>query len=76
MHSMLFGTYSINNPLQRFGKSKMHLNPTTALAAVRSKVVVLLLLIHCRLLLPLSASVIVLCFVVRYYVSIRVLQSS
>ena len=70
MQSMLFGTYSINDPWQRFGTSKMHLNPATALAAVHSEVVVLLLLIHCRLLLPLSASVIVLCFVVRYFVSI------
>ena len=44
--------------------------------AVRSKVVVLLLLTFCLLLLPLWESVIVLCFVVRYFLSILVLQSS
>ena len=43
---------------------------------VRSKAVVLLLLIFCLLLLPLWESVIVLCFVVRYFMSILVLQSS
>ena len=45
-------------------------------AAVRSKAVVLLLLTFCLLLLPLWESVIVLCFVVRYFImSILVLQS-
>ena len=43
-----------------------------ALAAVRSKAVVLLLLTFCFL----SESVIILCFVVRYFMSILVLQSS
>ena len=47
-----------------------------ALTAVRSKAVVLLLLIRCWMLLPLWDSVIVQCFVVRYFVSILVLQSS
>ena len=47
-----------------------------AWAAVRSKAVVLLLLTFCLLLLPLWESVIVLCFVVRYFMSILVLQSS
>ena len=47
-----------------------------ALATVRSKAMVLLLLIQCWLLLPLWDSVIVLCFVVRYFMSILVLQSS
>ena len=47
-----------------------------AWAAVRSKVVVLLLLTFCLLLLPLWEYVIVLCFVVRYILSILVLQSS
>ena len=42
----------------------------------RSKSVVLLLLTFCLLLLPLWESVIVLCFVVRYFMSILVLQSS
>ena len=54
----------------------MHLRPPVALAAVRFKAVVLLLLIRCSLLLPLWDSVIVLCFVVRYVVFILVLQSS
>ena len=47
-------------------------------SAVRSKAVVLLLLTICLLLhvLPLWESVIVLCFVVRYFMSILVLQSS
>ena len=45
-------------------------------SAVHSKAVVLLLLTFCLLLLPLWESVIVLCFVVRYFMSILVLQSS
>ena len=44
------------------------------LAAVHSKAVVLLLTC-CLLLLPLWESVIVLCFVVSYFMSILVLQS-
>ena len=47
-----------------------------AWAAVNSKAVVLLLLTFCLLLLPLWESVIVLCFIVRYFMSILVLQSS
>ena len=47
-----------------------------AWAAVRSKAVVLLLLTFCLLLLQLWESVIVLCFVVRYSMSILVLRSS
>ena len=47
-----------------------------AWAAVRSKAVVLLLLTFCLLLLPLWESVVVLCFVVRCFVSILVLRSS
>ena len=54
----------------------MHLSPPAAWAAVPSKAVVLLLLTFCLLLLPLWESVIVLCFVVRYFMSILVLQSS
>ena len=50
--------------------------PPVAWAAVRSGAVVLLLLTFCLLLLPLWESVIVLCFVVRYFMSILVLQSS
>ena len=61
---------------RRFGTSKMHLGPPVAWAAVRSRAVVLLLLTYCWLLLPLWESVIVLCFVVRYFMSILVLQSS
>ena len=58
-------------------KFEMHfLNSTTNSTAVRSKAVVLLLLTFCLLLLPLWESVIVLCFVVRYFISILVLQSS
>ena len=49
-------------------------------AAVRSKAVVLLLLLlllsFCLLLLKLCKSVIVLCFVKRYFMSILVLQLS
>ena len=54
----------------------MHLSPPVAKAPVGSKVVVLLLLIRCWVLLPLWDSVIVLCFVVRYFLSILILQSS
>ena len=61
---------------RRFGTSKMHLSQPVAWAGVRSKAVVLLLLTFCLLLLPLWESVIVLCFVVRYLMSILVLQSS
>ena len=45
-----------------------------AWAAVRSMAMDLLLLTLCLLLLPLWESVIVLCFVVRYFMSILVLQ--
>ena len=62
--------------MRRFGTSKMHFSSPVALAAVRSKAVVLLLMTFCLLLLPLWESVIVLCFVVRYFMSILVLQSS
>ena len=44
-----------------------------AWAAVPSKAVALLLLTFCLLLLPLWESVIVLCFVVHYFMSILVL---
>ena len=60
----------------RFGASRMHLSPSVAWAAVPSRAVVLLLLTSCLLKLPLWESVIVLCFVVRYFMSILVLQSS
>ena len=43
-----------------------------AYTAVRSKAVILLLLIHCILLLPLCESVIFLCFVVCNFMSILV----
>ena len=53
----------------------MHLSPPVALAAVHSKAVALLLLLfHCGLLLPLWDSVIVLCFVMRDFVSFLVLM--
>ena len=55
----------------------MHLSPPVALVAVRSKAVVLSLLIRSWLSLRLWDSVIVQCFVVSYFVSILVvLQSS
>ena len=50
--------------------------PPVAWAAVRSKAVVLFLFTFCLLLLPLRESVIVLCFVVCYFMSFLVLQSS
>ena len=68
--------YKYKNLGRRFGTSNMHLSPPVAKAAVRSKAVVLLLLTFCLLLLPLWESVIVLCFVLRYFMSILVLQSS
>ena len=52
----------------------MHLSPLVAWAAVPSQAVVLLLLTFCLLLLPLWESVIVLRFVLRYFMSILVLQ--
>ena len=50
----------------------MYLSAPVAYTAVRSKAAALLLLIHCLLLLPLWESVIVLCFVVRNFMSILV----
>ena len=47
-----------------------------AKGAVPSKAVILLLLTFCSLLIPLWESVNVLYFVVRYFISILVLQSS
>ena len=61
---------------QRFGTSNMHLSSPVSKAAVRSKAVVLLLLTCCILLLPLWESVCSICFAVRYFMSILVLQSS
>ena len=61
---------------RRFGTSKMYLDPLLSWAAARSEAVVLLLLTCCLLILPLWESVIFLCFVVRYFMSILVLQSS
>ena len=45
----------LNNP--RFSASKMHLSRSVALVAVRSKVVVLLLLIYCLMYFPLFVGV-------------------
>ena len=46
---------------------KINLSPLVAQAAVRSKAVILLLLIHCLLLLPLFAGGLVLnCFIIQY----------
>ena len=59
-----------------FGASGVHLSPIVAWAAVLSKAVILLLLAFCLLLLPLWESVVVLCFVVCYFMSILVLQLS
>ena len=55
-----------------FGTSKMHLSPSVVWAAVRSKAVVLLLLIHCLLLLSVivcGGSVFVPCFVILFLMS-------
>ena len=79
LHSYLLNIFLLQqqqNLGRRFGTSKMHLSPKVAFADVRSKAVVLFLLIRGWLLLPLWDSVIVLCIVVRYFVSILVLQSS
>ena len=61
---------------RKFGTSKMHLSPPVAKAAVRSKAVVLLLLTCCLLLLPMLDSVILLCFGVRFFMYLLVLQST
>ena len=55
------------------GKQCLPLSPPVAWAAVCSKAVVLLLLTFCLLLLPLWESVVVLCFVVRYFMSIAII---
>ena len=54
---------------------QVHLSPPVAWAAVRSGAMVLLLT-FCLLLLSLWKSVIVVCFVVCYFMSILVLQLS
>ena len=61
------------NIWRKFGEFKP---PPVALVAVRSKAVVLLLLVRFLLLFTLWDSVSVLCFVVRYFVSNLVLQPS
>ena len=71
----IFVLQQLENLRRRFGTIKMHLSPPVDLPAVRSKAVVLLLLIRCWLLLPLWNYVIVLWFVVRNFMSILVLQS-
>ena len=53
--------------------SATFVSTSVALAAVHSKAVALLLLTCCFLVLPLWESVIVLCFVVRHFMSILVL---
>ena len=70
--------YFNKNLGRRFGTSKMYLSPPPpgGLGCFRSTAVVLLLLTFYLLLLPLFESVTVLCFVVRYFMSILVLQSS
>ena len=60
---------------RRFCNSKMHLSHPRGLGCY-PKTVVLLLLIRRLLLLPLWEYVFVICFVVRYFMSILVLQSS
>ena len=67
---MLF--FSRNLFLQRNSRRRH----VCVLCNIRSKAVVLLLLTFCLLLLPLWESVIVLCFIVRCFMSILVLQSS
>ena len=59
-----------------FGAGEERLGPSVAWAAVRSRAMVLLLLAFWLLQFPLWESVIALCFVVRYFMSILVLQSS
>ena len=60
-----------------FGTSKMHLGSGgLGCCPFLAVVLLLLLLTFCLLLLSLWVSVIVLCFVVRYFMSILVLQSS
>ena len=66
MGLQLFVPQLQQNPWQIFVTSKMQLSPQ----------VVLLMLIRCWLLLSLWGSVVVLCFAVRYFVSILVLRSS
>ena len=57
-------------------KTHMESLPSYVKIHLISKAVVLLLLTFCLLLLPLWGSVIVLCFVVRYFMSILVLHPS
>ena len=55
--SILSKFHMKHNLRQRFGTSKTHLSPLVAEAAVRSKAVVLLLLICCLMCFPLGVGV-------------------
>ena len=57
MGAKQFVFYQQQNIGQRFGASKMHLGPSVAKAAGRSKVVVLLLWIYCSMYFSLFARV-------------------
>ena len=60
---------------RRFGASKMHLSPMVAYAAVRSKAVVLLLLVYCFMYPPLPLFVGVLCCSLLWCALLYVLSS-
>ena len=63
----IFVLHQKQNLEQRFGTSEMHLRSSVALSAVRSKAMVLLLLIRSRLVLPPWDSIIVSRSVVSYF---------
>ena len=67
--------YFLTNQIDK-RTTKIHIKMVMILDFVHSMAVVLLLLTFCLLLLQLWESVIVLCFVVRYFMYILVLQSS
>ena len=71
---LIFHTPGLANKMQFFHSFPKLSNCLLASQSVLKTV--LLLLTCCLLLLPLWESVIVLCFVVRYFMSIQVLQSS
>ena len=76
MNNIFFSIVScLNIYCGNLKNTSQKVHKTTALAAVRCKAVFLLLLTCCLLLLSLWESIIVLCFVVRYFMSILVLQS-
>ena len=78
MWTIFLNIYNVyfDNMASQIYPSELQLNKVYTSDTKATLLVILLLLTFCLLLLPLWESVIVLCFVVRYFMSILVLQSA